>query len=466
MMKILTAAILMATSALLHAAAMDPAPLNCSTFNPTAKPTPLADAERALQAARGDSLAEANAMYVLAEAKYFSRDPAGGDAMIKQANAIWNEQPATVQLAVSLQSYARKLIKLNNCALASPLLHTTLSIAERAPESDEALVYGVLSDLMQVEVARRNVAAVTQNAPRLLAYWQRNGDPADSIAAPVYRRMIDLYYKDAQYTLAEPLATRNLNNGEQRYGAGHAALIERLLDLASVYYGQLRYAEGEAAFMRAAAISAKVDPRGATRFAPGAQQQLEDEMRRRYNQGDTAGALALGEQEVRQLAQALEADMQALQVATTARDAQPPGPTPRPALVAAALRARIKVASSEKALAAMRVRVAEILHAQQRYDQAQALYLQALDGYARYGADPLETAAVKSDLAMLYRARGNDTAALPLQAESFEILLLAYGISHPDVVDSAGELAAIYKRQGKKAELAALVERVPALRVR
>jgi tetratricopeptide (TPR) repeat protein len=412
-----------------------------------------------------DPLLKAEAMYALAEIRYFGADVKGGDELVSQANAIWTGLPPTVPLALRLQDEAKKLMQAGDCRSAATTLKTAVSIAERAVPADESITYSILGDLVSYQAASANLATLKQTAPRLIAYWQKAGEPADSVSAPVYRRMVELYYQEEQYEPAAQMAQRNLRNGEQVYGTEHAALIPRLDDLAIAYYALLRYQDGEAAAERAAAIYQKTNPNGKARFVLGGQQKLESEMRRRYNQGDVAGALALGEQDIRRQQQQLDMDAQALHVAVTALE-QEQVLARRAPLQTAERRARTRLMYAERPLAALRMNVAEILHAQQHYDQAQAMYQQAIDGYARSSADPLEAAGAKSALATLYRTRGNADEALRLQSEALEQLLPAFGPDHPDVIDSARELSMIYQRQHKTAEAAALAERVPALRGR
>lgn len=458
--KLLMAALL-ATSAMTQAAPVPPTRLFCLNIGYLKAATLLPQAETSLRAVRGTGTpAEADALYAVADLK----TAAARDALIKEANAIWAAQQPSAQLAAQLHEQARKLMQSGSCGVAAPLLRNALSMAEQFTPQDEAQIYDVLTDLVRIEAVMRD-KALLQNGPRLTAYWQQHGVPDDAIASQVYGNMAAVYFKDGQYALAEPLALRNLQSGERKYGPDHMALVPRLNDLASLYYGQLRYDEGEAALARVTAIQNKSNAVNVQR-PPNAQQRSEAEMRRLFNQGDIAGALARGEQDIAQLEQTAASDTQSLQAAVNARAEQPSGGAKANIQADIERRARAKQAASIKLLAAARVRVAEIRHAQKRYDQARALYQQAIDDITRAGADPLETALVKSDLAMLYRVTGNDAAALAMQADALEVLLPTYGPLHPDVIDSASELAALYKRQGKSAELSALAERVPAIRAR
>lgn len=459
--KKLMMAALLAASAAAHAET-PPAGLSCASKGYLNASTLMPQAQSNLRAVRrSGTQAEADALYAVAELS----TGAMRDALIKEATAIWAAQPADARLVGQMHEQARKLMKSGNCMAAAALLRSTLPLAEQFMPRDEVQIHAVLADLVRVAAVQRDKAALLQNGPRLTAYWERQGMPEDAIASQVYSTLAAEYLKDAQYALAEPLVLRNLHNGEQKYGADHVALAPRLQDLASLYYGQLRFNEGEAAMERVATIQRNANAASAQRPL-SAQQRSEADMRRLFNQGDIAGALAHGEQEVARLEPVASAATQALQAATKAREEHPPGSATAHMLARPEQQARYRMAASVGELAAARLRIAEILHAQKRYDQAQALYQQALGDIARAGGDALQTALAKSALAMLYRARGNQAAALPMQSEALELMLPLYGRDHPDVIGSARELAAMYQRQGQNAELAALAERVPALRAR
>ena len=66
-----------------------------------------------------DPLVQAEAMYTLAEVRYFTADVKGGDELVRQANAIWSGLPPTVPLALKLQDEAQKLMQAGDCRTAA-----------------------------------------------------------------------------------------------------------------------------------------------------------------------------------------------------------------------------------------------------------------------------------------------------------------------------------------------------------
>lgn len=403
--------------------------------------------------------AEADVLFAQALRKAADREPTYSAELGQQALDLWHTAAPTVELAADLQQKART-IGYAKCALAVPLLRTALAVAERAAAADAAPTTGILADLVRAEHAAQDSKALAQDGARLMAAWARHDEPADADAAPLYRAMVDLYYRQQQYAQAEPLALRNLSNGEQTYGKEAAPLIGRLDDLAMIYYGQLRYREGAALSQRARDIAIKAAP-DSLRALGKRKKDTESAMRQLYNDGKPAAALALGEQELKQLEQNAASDAAALQKAIKEREAATSAKQ-MDALSAAAQRARSASEGSEQQLGAMRVRIAQLHHQQRRYDLAEPLYQQALLDYTQAQADPLDMALVRSDLAMLYRARGDDERAVPLQQQALDVLLPAYGAVHPDVVGCARELVLLYQRNGKPDEARALLERVPA----
>ncbi|MRW89983.1 tetratricopeptide repeat protein [Duganella sp. FT80W] len=405
-----------------------------------------------------DPLAAAEVLHVQSVRKAATREATYAAELAGQANDLWRAAPATAELAATLQQHAQQM-GMSTCALTVPLLRTALAISEKAVGADDARTIGVLADLVRADIGRRDDTALAQDGARLMAAWAAHGDPADAQAAPVYRKMIEYYYRQQQYAQAEPLALRNLKNGEQAHGKEAAALVERLDDLAVIYYGQLRYSEGAALSQRAKAIAVKAAP-DSLRAMGGRQKDVEAEMRKLFSNGDVRGAITRGEQELKSLEQTSNNYAAALQKALREREAATSA-SQMEQLSAVADRARSTAEASEKQLAAMRVRVAELYHHQRRYDLAEPLYQQALLNYTQAQADALELAPVKSDLAMLYRARADNERAASLQAQALEVLLPAYGPDHPDVIDSARELVLLYQRLGNPEAMAGVTARVP-----
>lgn len=451
-MKLLTMAALLAASSFSHAAAV-----HC--HQESLGDADAVRAERDVQSAQGP-LERANALYTFAAQKAAAREPTYAMELADQAIALWRAEAATPELAAALRQRAL-VLGIDNCALTAPLLRTALAISERASGADHAQTVTVLADLVRADIARRDDKALALEGARLMAAWAAGGEPADDIAAPVYRRMIDLYFQQRQYAQAEPLALRNLQNGEQAHGKEAAALVLRLDDLASVYYGQLRYSEGAALTLRAETIAVKTDP-DSVRAKWGRQVDAERTMRKLFSEGDVAGAIATGQRELKRQEQLLEQESVTLAKAIQAREAAT-GTEQLTKLNEAVTHARLDVEGSDKKIGAMRVRLAELYHHQRRYDLAEPLYQQALVSYTQAQADALDVAQARSSLAMLYRARAEYQRALPLQQQALDAMLPAYGAAHPDVIDSARELALLHQRLNQPEAAAALAARVPAI---
>lgn len=431
-------AALLAASA--HAQAEPVPPRACMPSPANTVPQTVAQMERERLAARSKGpQAEAEVLFAYAVQKAAGREPTYAVELAAQANALWRAMPPTATLATALQRAAFKLEGPVACPLSVPLLRTALAISEQASGPEQAETVAVLAELVRVENAQRETKVLEQDGARLMAAWSKHSDPADKATAPLYRKMIDLYYRQQQYALAEPLALRNLHNGEQAYGKDAPQLIDRLDDIAIVYYGQLRYNEGEALSRRARDIALKHQP-ASLRAQPDLQQQLDVQMTQLFNSGDVKNAIAVGKQELAQLEQTLAGKEQALHQAIEAREAAA-GAAQMEKLSVAATSARIDAERARSAIGNMRVRLAELYHHQDNYELAQSTYQQALIDFMEAQADPLEMAPAQSSLAMLYRAHGEYERALPLQQQAQAALLAAYGPQHPDVVESARELA-------------------------
>jgi tetratricopeptide (TPR) repeat protein len=413
-------------------------------------------------------LAEADALIDLAELSYSTMNRTTGDEQVAQAGAIWRDTPASPQLAARLQKRSQQLVERNNCAPAVALLRAAISISDQTVGPENVQTIAMLTELVRLDTLRRDEAALSQNVPRLAESWLKAGEPADDIASPIYRKAISMYDRQGQYTLAEPLALRNLKNGEAKPGITPQALSLRVYDLASLYYGQMRYDEAEALVRRGAALRGKETSRIDPKSEYGLQKQIEGEMRILFMSGDATGALANGEAELARLDKQVIEDKQAVEQAVAARTtppgASPPSGAQKAALERAVTLARARQRQHEGYQTSMQVRVADLHHHLRHYEQAESLYLQALAAYAN--VKDVTVAVVQSSLATLYRARGDDTRAEPLQRQALDVMLVYLGNEHPDVIDSARELTLIYQRQHKTAEAAALAERVSAIRSR
>jgi non-specific serine/threonine protein kinase/serine/threonine-protein kinase len=94
--------------------------------------------------------------------------------------------------------------------------------------------------------------------------------------------------------------------------------------------------------------------------------------------------------------------------------------------------------------------LAEIEFYEGRYDQAEPLYQQALDGLRRVrGADDPATLSVMNDLGALYYFRGRDEQAESLYKQALDGRRRALGPDHLDTLETMNDLAMLYTRQRK-----------------
>jgi tetratricopeptide (TPR) repeat protein len=396
--------------------------------------------------------AQAGALYDYAALQYYARDLPGAQALAETAFGLWDTLPDSAVLALDLQQRAAKLNTHNNCALARPLLVLALEISDRALGAAAPQTISVLADLMSQDARQHNLEGISAHGARLADAWSHSGEPPVAITAPVYHALVEVYYRAQRYALAEPLARHALRSAELAYGENNGHVAAWLDEIASLQFAEMRTEEALATLERAKKIRNKPQwPQ--TEYT--IQKQIEEQMRKLFRNGEVDAALNLGERELSKLEQALSEDQQVQDIISA---------TPMPSGADANSRERLNRHATFAA--AMQVRVAELHHSRRRYALAEPLYQQALARYVSSGADELVIAAARSDLAMLYREQADYQRALPLQLQALDAMLPAYGPDHPDVIDSAAELALIYKAQGKSGAAAQIGQKVPAILAR
>ena len=115
-------------------------------------------------------------------------------------------------------------------------------------------------------------------------------------------------------------------------------------------------------------------------------------------------------------------------------------------------------------MAADKAALAAILDGQGKYDEAEALYRQALAVFERvYGPDHYELAVTFNNLAALSHAKGDDAEAEQLYRRPWPSRRRSLGPDHPDVAMTLNNLAVLYKSAGKYSEAEPLYQRALAI---
>jgi len=101
-------------------------------------------------------------------------------------------------------------------------------------------------------------------------------------------------------------------------------------------------------------------------------------------------------------------------------------------------------------LAASLNNLAALYESQGRYEQAEPLYLQALELSQRLlGEDHPNVATSLNNLAGLYKSQGRYNEAEPLYLQALELRKHLLGEDHPNVATSLNDLALLYESQGR-----------------
>jgi len=401
---------------LLAASSVQAAPLDevvCADYRYRAPPEYVDQARHDVEAASANPGAErlllADALGRLSDAYAGVFDNDDAQLAVQDAYAIWSAATPETQLAEKLHASGAASLAKGHCVTARPLLQAALEMSEKLNGANDGRTLSVLHDLLRVAVASKDAAAADRIAPRLLAAWDKAGAPDAADRLALYRNLALLYIKFEQYAKAEPLSQRGLELAKAKRPADAAQVRQMRALLAGVYYGQLRYAEGEAAL-----------PRQAQRYDPKtmAHKAVEAEMIAKTRAGDLRGALELGEQML-------------------AGDRAEFGSSAAPYL-GARLAETLDI-------------VGELHHALNELAQAEQMYDEALTLFATHApAHPATLTRTQTDLAILYRTRGEPARALPLQQEAMRAMLDQLGPDHPDVRESEAELARIRKALGNQ----------------
>jgi tetratricopeptide (TPR) repeat protein len=307
----------------------------------------------------------------------------------------------------------------------------------------DALAASIMRDAVLVAIAMGDDPTLNTLAPRLVAALGTDSTPLARHNLDVYLDVMAYYYRSEDNTRAEQVASRLLAHA-RAVPAPDESLLRRLnYELASIYYAQLRYKEAEALV----ATLAKPFPGAVGHHA--AIKDTETRMIALVRGGDLAGALAVGQEALRLYEAKRDSAATALTAVETALEASAGANAPAPTLKS--LRDQVGTTRQERtiyqaALASAQGQVGELQHALGRHELALALYQQSLASYEISGYGGLriyEMLRVRSDLALLYRARGETAKALALQQQVRAELLPLVGARHPDLLEAEREIAAM-----------------------
>lgn len=333
--------------------------------------------------------------------------------------------------AARMQAAGRDAFEKYQCATAQVYLRAALASA--VPATDPAIVAAALHDLMRIALVGNDRPAIDALGPQLLAAWDRSGVPDAGQAAIIYGKLCQLSIASEAYVDAENYARRRLALMKLA-PRSEPAVRGATYDLARALYGQLRFADAEAAI----APYATTLPHPPSPYYE--RQRTRDDMIALVRSGKLKEALALGEPALATYEIDLTRARQALEQAEAALAEAVPAQ--RAAADTAVRRARGRLKMETFNAAQTMGEVGEIHHAMNKLVRAELLYDMALDLYKKAPpSDPTQLAMVQSALGSLYRSSGRPELALPLQRSALEIYLLAGGPQHPDVLETEAAIA-------------------------
>ena len=444
-MKHILLSLLLAAASSVRAAA----PIDCQTPPARSDASAIGRAESQLASARAqpDQLVLADTLANMAAATASHLGSAswrreGRDSaldLLGRAQRLWLAAPPNAALARSLSERGRGQIGARQCALALEVLETALAVSDKAGGKDDPLSGAILLDLIQVAGALDDDPTLNTRGGRLADSLGADPAPLADSNLGAYLALNAYFYKTENNAPAEQLMTRLLERARSA-APQDAALIRRLtVELASIYYAQLRYKEAQA-LVGAQPHPASRDPR------QEAHRQAEAAMVARVRSGNLAGALALGE-ETLALYEGQRARFETALAESTVR--QEAATTEGRRFNAEAEKIKLALARNDgrvlqSRIADMQGKVGELQHALGRHAAAQALYENALGNYLFPNTlHAYEVARVRADLALLHRTRGDFGAALGLQQQVHQSLLPLLGTQHPDVREAEHEIAAL-----------------------
>jgi tetratricopeptide (TPR) repeat protein len=422
------------------------------------KPDAVQEASARLAAARSEpgerrfALADALADLALASARQngspdiaTNGNPSASE-LLREALTIWTGATRSVPLAATLHARGVEFFNNRQCRLARELLEPALRLSSAASGPNDPESVAIAQDLLRIALSQNDGSQVRRLAPVVtpgLDARKRLLEPEDQ---QTVLALVGFFYSQPDnrddLQQAEHLAQRGL----ALTPAGAPARRLFPYRLASIYYAQLRYADGEAVRLELT--------RGRPELA-GRKDELgrqREELIALVRKGELRAARSMAKAMLEQRQEAFELSRQALARAEAAEaqiNAQQDLALAKAARLQAVRttgQARFRQTLDVFNLAETRSYLGEILHAMGDLDGAAAAYETALAVFAEGGSyrwqDRIRT---RSDLAILYRTRGDVAHALALQQQVLDELLALVGEDHPDVKEARAELALLHK---------------------
>nr|VFK78295.1 MAG: Tetratricopeptide repeat-containing protein [Candidatus Kentron sp. SD] len=300
------------------------------------------------------------------------------------------------------------------------------------------------------------------------AFREQSGkEPSAEEIAGVLNRTTVEYLDEGNYALAEPIARRALEFGEERLGAEHPDTLTSRNNLAMAYEAQGRYGEAEPLFRRALETRELVlGPEHPDTLASRNNLALLYQKQGRYGEAEplyqeilAASKRALGGEHPQTLT--TRNNLAALYRAQGRhREAEP--------IYQETLAARERVLGEDHPDTLMsRNNLAMLYETQGRYREAEPLYQKTLAASEHLlGKDHPSTLNTRNNLAALYEAQGRYGEAEPLLKETLATRERALGEEHPDTLGSLNNLAVLYQAQGRYGEAEPLLQRALETRER
>lgn len=434
---------------LLAAASVHAAPIRdvyCSDYPrsvPRYTQQDVAKAKRELEAAIQNpgpgNLLLAQALARMADSYSDGYDRVTASDLGERAGTIWAAAAPAGDLAEQLRGWGASDGRNGRCEVAKPMLQASLGMFDELYGPDDERTLRAVHDLLQVSISLADAEAVDKLAARLLPAWDKRGAVADVDRPALHLRLAVFYLKLEQFAKAEAVARQGIELALATQPANRKQAADLRNALASAYFGQLRYAEGEAALAKRIPRPDQQPPR----------KHKEEEIIAMTRGGDLAGATASAQQLLAQDQAKLQEDERALSEAEARTGNAKQRDT-----------ARRTVASDSANVGEMLDWLGELHQAQNDPVRAEQMYVQALGLFDKYPAtDPLKASRVQFDLGILYRLRGEPARALPLQEAAMKSMLPLLGGEHPDVADSEAELARIHKSLNHYADAEPLYQR-------